>query len=119
MAIRTHGPGRISTCATSTRRVRLSIRSGPFVPSSFRVSGDRKSTRLNSSHSQISYAVFCLKKKNSDDVHTESEQDPHNLDDTISEAYHNHTLYKCTQLLPQKIPEHSKPLQDQDNRQHH
>src|SRR2546430_12162681 len=27
--------------------------------------GDRKSTRLNSSHSQISYAVFCLKKKRS------------------------------------------------------
>src|SRR2546430_12739681 len=26
--------------------------------------GDRKSTRLNSSHSQISHAVFCLKKKN-------------------------------------------------------
>src|SRR5689334_23785461 len=26
-------------------------------------SGDRKSTRLNSSHSSISYAVFCLKKK--------------------------------------------------------
>src|SRR2546430_8138841 len=28
------------------------------------VGPDRKSTRLNSSHSQISYAVFCLKKKN-------------------------------------------------------
>src|SRR2546430_8985445 len=28
-------------------------------------SKDRKSTRLNSSHSQISYAVFCLKKKKS------------------------------------------------------
>src|SRR2546430_3876175 len=27
---------------------------------------DRKSTRLNSSHSQISYAVFCLKKKKND-----------------------------------------------------
>src|SRR2546428_5758262 len=27
--------------------------------------GDRKSTRLNSSHDQISYAVFCLKKKKS------------------------------------------------------
>src|SRR5256885_6343974 len=27
-------------------------------------SGDRKSTRLNSSHLVISYAVFCLKKKN-------------------------------------------------------
>src|SRR2546427_9586560 len=32
---------------------------------------DRKSTRLNSSHSQISYAVFCLKKKNSDCQHVE------------------------------------------------
>src|SRR2546430_11082395 len=30
---------------------------------------DRKSTRLNSSHSQISYAVFCLKKKNSTPAH--------------------------------------------------
>src|SRR2546430_10574870 len=29
----------------------------------FQLSLDRKSTRLNSSHSQISYAVFCLKKK--------------------------------------------------------
>src|SRR2546430_9002855 len=29
---------------------------------------DRKSTRLNSSHSQISYAVFCLKKKNTSDA---------------------------------------------------
>src|SRR3712207_7441252 len=28
------------------------------------VNGDRKSTRLNSSHANISYAVFCLKKKN-------------------------------------------------------
>src|SRR2546427_8831984 len=30
---------------------------------------DRKSTRLNSSHSQISYAVFCLKKKTSTAPH--------------------------------------------------
>src|SRR3712207_7097766 len=29
-----------------------------------RQAGDRKSTRLNSSHANISYAVFCLKKKN-------------------------------------------------------
>src|SRR2546430_9446006 len=29
---------------------------------------DRKSTRLNSSHSQISYAVFCLKKNNNSDI---------------------------------------------------
>src|SRR2546422_2649805 len=30
--------------------------------------GDRKSTRLNSSHGYISYAVFCLKKKNTTSV---------------------------------------------------
>src|SRR5690606_42030869 len=32
-----------------------------------RAIGDRKSTRLNSSHVKISYAVFCLKKKNDTD----------------------------------------------------
>src|SRR3982751_6992117 len=32
-------------------------------PAHRRGRGDRKSTRLNSSHDQISYAVFCLKKK--------------------------------------------------------
>src|SRR2546430_9619333 len=31
---------------------------------------DRKSTRLNSSHSQISYAVFCLKKKKNKNIDT-------------------------------------------------
>src|SRR2546430_7489843 len=35
-----------------------------IIYTSARILGDRKSTRLNSSHSQISYAVFCLKKKN-------------------------------------------------------
>src|SRR5689334_24145018 len=39
----------------------LSVRLMPSSLSSSRV--DRKSTRLNSSHSSISYAVFCLKKK--------------------------------------------------------
>src|SRR2546427_4236378 len=41
---------------------------GPAVPGDVvrvrvEAATDRKSTRLNSSHSQISYAVFCLKKK--------------------------------------------------------
>src|SRR2546430_9020946 len=36
---------------------------------------DRKSTRLNSSHSQISYAVFCLKKKNAQDRHVVDDRD--------------------------------------------
>src|SRR2546422_7543291 len=33
-----------------------------------RAAGDRKSTRLNSSHGYISYAVFCLKKKKSKQI---------------------------------------------------
>src|SRR2546427_3814668 len=36
---------------------------------------DRKSTRLNSSHSQISYAVFCLKKKK---TNKQNKNDRHN-----------------------------------------
>src|SRR2546429_1718728 len=40
---------------------------------------DRKSTRLNSSHGYISYAVFCLKKKN--DVHTSTTVRPSNTAD--------------------------------------
>src|SRR2546429_5969156 len=34
-----------------------------LIPPLVAVGGDRKSTRLNSSHGYISYAVFCLKKK--------------------------------------------------------
>src|SRR5256885_12308641 len=37
---------------------------GPVLPRHLHPLGDRKSTRLNSSHLVISYAVFCLKKKN-------------------------------------------------------
>src|SRR2546430_3526336 len=40
-----------------------------LVGALFFLSGDRKSTRLNSSHSQISYAVFCLKKKKTSENH--------------------------------------------------
>src|SRR5689334_25449514 len=36
---------------------------GERAPRAVRILRDRKSTRLNSSHSSISYAVFCLKKK--------------------------------------------------------
>src|SRR2546427_3487417 len=43
-------------CATICHPTYLQHRKVPF-------NTDRKSTRLNSSHSQISYAVFCLKKK--------------------------------------------------------
>src|SRR5690349_22223988 len=39
-------------------------------------SGDRKSTRLNSSHVEISYAVFCLKKKNKFDINNTIDSRP-------------------------------------------
>src|SRR5258708_26160869 len=41
------------------------------APLESKETGDRKSTRLNSSHQIISYAVFCLKKKNKDDPDTQ------------------------------------------------
>src|SRR2546427_9540514 len=44
-----------------------------LMPTTATIRRDRKSTRLNSSHSQISYAVFCLKKKN---TKTECQQKP-------------------------------------------
>src|SRR5689334_24852571 len=44
------------------------------------VVGDRKSTRLNSSHSSISYAVFCLKKK----IHPSTYHPP------LSHTMHHH-----------------------------
>src|SRR2546422_4732561 len=57
----THGPtasGSIPLQTTLAEAVRdISIRI---------IGGDRKSTRLNSSHGYISYAVFCLKKKKED-----------------------------------------------------
>src|SRR2546430_9714007 len=43
--------------------LRLNESEGVWTQTALRNQADRKSTRLNSSHSQISYAVFCLKKK--------------------------------------------------------
>src|SRR5688572_32290131 len=50
----------------------------PRMYPQFETRRDRKSTRLNSSHSQISYAVFCLKKKNSDLIR-HSRRSPHRV----------------------------------------
>src|SRR2546422_3382812 len=44
-----------------------------------RVDGDRKSTRLNSSHGYISYAVFCLKKKKDEILSDRKDNDPRSL----------------------------------------
>src|SRR5262245_64718691 len=54
-----HAPRRPGACGRSgSRGIMLAVRRAQ-VPAQ-----DRKSTRLNSSHLGISYAVFCLKKKN-------------------------------------------------------
>src|SRR5256885_11757866 len=54
-------PDRPDTSAAARRHGMFFIRSGGAPLAS--AAGDRKSTRLNSSHLVISYAVFCLKKK--------------------------------------------------------
>src|SRR5256885_13302462 len=64
---RSHGAGeaglpRLDLEAARMPADRLSEAEAP-APSLNRSAGDRKSTRLNSSHPVISYAVFCLKKK--------------------------------------------------------
>src|SRR5256886_8269729 len=63
------GTSSISTCSVFNPCPSELVRkpsSGPCGAGASLDSEDRKSTRLNSSHSQISYAVFCLKKKNSE-----------------------------------------------------
>src|SRR2546430_4773980 len=49
------------------------LNGGPLEQLKFFNMSDRKSTRLNSSHSQISYAVFCLKKKKHTSPHSSLE----------------------------------------------
>src|SRR5947199_8028184 len=49
---------------TARERVASLVDPGSFQESGLFAEQDRKSTRLNSSHLGISYAVFCLKKKN-------------------------------------------------------
>src|SRR5688572_10423654 len=67
MSTASTAPGRRpSWAAASSARRRASASAARTASVSPAVGSDRKSTRLNSSHSQISYAVFCLKKKKKD-----------------------------------------------------
>src|SRR3712207_7587997 len=81
-----------SSCRPAQRPCRTSARTTPGTrsggcctpprresPQSCAVTnGDRKSTRLNSSHANISYAVFCLKKKNKRKPHTATQKNRNN-----------------------------------------
>src|SRR2546421_1925231 len=58
---------------------------------------DRKSTRLNSSHDQISYAVFCLKKKKSDRKSTR-------LNSSHDKIAYAVFCFKKTQPAPDRTP---------------
>src|SRR5574341_1742836 len=60
IVVRTWAQDRVRIQATHSSRDWIEVSASP---SAVRVEADRKSTRLNSSHQLISYAVFCLKKK--------------------------------------------------------
>src|SRR2546421_4507014 len=53
-----------------------------YTPKRAEIQEDRKSTRLNSSHDQISYAVFCLKKKK------QLQQHLHTIQSSVLHAVH-------------------------------
>src|SRR3712207_8693284 len=55
-------PTRVPSCGRG-RPSRPRYRTAPVALREHVLAADRKSTRLNSSHANISYAVFCLKKK--------------------------------------------------------
>src|SRR5471030_3377165 len=63
-------------------RTRRRWRAFPARDATARNRGDRKSTRLNSSHLGISYAVFCLKKKKNKKHKNPSKNNKHNQQNT-------------------------------------
>src|SRR5437588_1001773 len=60
---RSAGPPQAAGCGGELPEDRKSGHGSQFGHATYRSGRDRKSTRLNSSHTVISYAVFCLKKK--------------------------------------------------------
>src|SRR5256885_2708983 len=54
--------------AAGDERMGVGAQAGHLVRAVAALAADRKSTRLNSSHLVISYAVFCLKKKKQDEI---------------------------------------------------
>src|SRR5437868_13293927 len=61
-----------------------------YCSAGVRRSRDRKSTRLNSSHVSISYAVFCLKKKKENNIHITRQYSNENIRHT---SIHSHAIY--------------------------
>src|SRR5690554_7048411 len=69
----------VSNAVDATQKLKVLSKNGEYDKEvkDLQVEVDRKSTRLNSSHVRISYAVFCLKKKkkNQTNRHTERHED--------------------------------------------
>src|SRR3989440_3965642 len=71
---------------------------------------DRKSTRLNSSHDQISYAVFCLKKKkNNHETLAPKPAGIHSLPHLANTEHYNNTPEDIAHTLSQRIPHYVPP----------
>src|SRR5438034_4664011 len=77
------------SCSAIFCRSRSAACERPSRPAPGRSSSDRKSTRLNSSHTVISYAVFCLKKKNKIKTAYEQKQ---RTQDTVTALERHHAL---------------------------
>src|SRR5205809_2452717 len=60
---------------------------------------DRKSTRLNSSHGYISYAVFCLKKKKKKNKDEEIEKQQRNKDKTDKQSLYSNTIERVEAMM--------------------
>src|SRR2546421_8018707 len=76
-----------------------------------RLERDRKSTRLNSSHDQISYAVFCLKKKNRTPDNARGSRGLTDLQDAAIDRRQHHGGHLVgRQLLSQRGPGGVAPL---------
>src|SRR5687768_17931611 len=73
---------------------------------------DRKSTRLNSSHGYISYAVFCLKKKKKQ-YNRHTQRSP-TLNNTLENLLAHHS---CPQY-PHSLPAHSHSLHRHTHHEH-
>src|SRR5258708_26430103 len=64
----------VKTASSSSSAAFVNASAAPLLSGCER---DRKSTRLNSSHQIISYAVFCLKKKKKSQTEQSDESEPH------------------------------------------
>src|SRR5690242_21181034 len=74
---------------------------------------DRKSTRLNSSHMSISYAVFCLKKKKKNQNNQQKlkttqtiVQKSHSIEEIVRPHTNSKISYDMSQDIPQEILQH-------------